>query len=424
LGCNNNERFEKGKLELPLRGVGMAYLLRARVTRPPHEEGTCVTMEPSQYEDVREYSRGTGGVGLAVEPPGELGLEGTRRGQQLPCSGKALPGCSAEVRAPRVKLARPLQDCAPPFYCFPNGRTQGILSEWLGDDAGPILLQRAESARPWGKPAHYNHREIGSVCAQCTDDCQLAQPGHIQISEDEVERRIVSLNGHKRGVAVLSLQHGTRRILFQKATDQLPDLRLVVHQEHCGSGTHGGVLRASRACSTDAGAAPSRRAAARSQNLSRPLKAARVRWLTAARLRLFTVYIVTEPPCARLLVVDNEDMVRTLFARMLRDCGYDVVEAANGRVALELLAATATPHFDLIVTNSVLPGVPGVEFIRTVLVEYPHIRVLHVTGDPESVEDRRIEGFGVATLVKPLSQQELAQAVERCLQGGGEKKAD
>ncbi len=148
------------------------------------------------------------------------------------------------------------------------------------------------------------------------------------------------------------------------------------------------------------------------------MKAARMRWLTAARLRLLTVYIVTEPSCARLLVVDNEDMVRTLFARMLRDCGYDVVEAANGRVALDLLAATATPHFDLIVTNSRLPGVPGMEFIRTVLVEYPHIRVLHVTGHPETVEDRRIEGLGVARLVKPLSQQELAEAVEQCLQGG------
>jgi two-component system cell cycle sensor histidine kinase/response regulator CckA len=121
---------------------------------------------------------------------------------------------------------------------------------------------------------------------------------------------------------------------------------------------------------------------------------------------------------ARLLVVDNEDLVRTLFARMLRDCGYDVLEAANGRVALDLLAATDPPHFDLILTNSQLPGVPGVEFIRTLRVEYPHIRVLHVTGHPESVEDRRIGDLGVATVVKPVRQEELADAVERCLDGG------
>jgi two-component system cell cycle sensor histidine kinase/response regulator CckA len=121
---------------------------------------------------------------------------------------------------------------------------------------------------------------------------------------------------------------------------------------------------------------------------------------------------------ARLLVVDNEDMVRTLFARMLRDCGYDVLEAANGRVALELLAATAPPHIDIIVTDSQLPGVPGVEFIRTVRLKYPHIRVLHVTGHPESIEDRRIENLGVATLPKPLRQEELADAVGRCLEAG------
>jgi DNA-binding response OmpR family regulator len=118
---------------------------------------------------------------------------------------------------------------------------------------------------------------------------------------------------------------------------------------------------------------------------------------------------------ARLLVVDNEDMVRTVLTRMLRDCSYDVVEAANGRVALDELAATPRSHFDLVVTNSRLPGLPGVDFIAEVRNRYPEIGILHVTGHPDAVEDSRLEALGVRTLVKPFHQEELVAAVEEGL---------
>ena len=122
---------------------------------------------------------------------------------------------------------------------------------------------------------------------------------------------------------------------------------------------------------------------------------------------------------ARLLVVDSEDVVRVLIARMLRDCGYDVVEAANGRVALELLDATPNRHFDLVVTNTRLPGLDGFQFIAQVLAHHPHIRVLHVTGHPESLEDPRLERLDrVATLAKPFNLSDLTAAVQRCLQAG------
>ena len=124
-------------------------------------------------------------------------------------------------------------------------------------------------------------------------------------------------------------------------------------------------------------------------------------------------------PPDRLLVVDGEDVVRVLIARMLRDCGYDVVEAANGRVALELLAATPPQHFDLVVTNSRLRGIDGFEFITNVLAKRPGIRVLHVSGHPESLEDTRYDRLdGVLTLAKPFTSRELTRAVEHCLEGG------
>jgi two-component system cell cycle sensor histidine kinase/response regulator CckA len=121
---------------------------------------------------------------------------------------------------------------------------------------------------------------------------------------------------------------------------------------------------------------------------------------------------------ARLLVVDAEDVVRVLMARMLRDCGYDVLEAANGRVALELLQATCAAHFDLIVTNSRLPGLGGPQFIEEVFAKYPHVRVLHVSGHPDSIEDPRIRALGIPTLEKPFASTELIEAVQRCLEEG------
>jgi len=125
---------------------------------------------------------------------------------------------------------------------------------------------------------------------------------------------------------------------------------------------------------------------------------------------------MTRSQTPRVLVVDNEDVVRVLMARMLRDSGYDVVEAANGRVALELLAAAPTHHFDVVVTNSRLPGINGFEFVRRLLERHPHLRVIHVSGHPESLEDERFDALeGVATLAKPFTSSALIEAVEHAL---------
>lgn len=116
-------------------------------------------------------------------------------------------------------------------------------------------------------------------------------------------------------------------------------------------------------------------------------------------------------------MVDSDDLVRVLMARMLRDCGYDVLEAANGRVAMELLASNP-PHFDLLVTNSRLAGLDGYDFITQIRAKYPDLRVLHVSGHPDSIADPRIGELGIPTLEKPFASKELDDAVERCLKSG------
>ena len=57
------------------------------------------------------------------------------------------------------------------------------------------------------------------------------------------------------------------------------------------------------------------------------------------------------PMAARVLVVDDEPMVRALIARVLTDEGYEVVAVANGRAALDA-ARGAAVSFDLIISNN------------------------------------------------------------------------
>ena len=61
---------------------------------------------------------------------------------------------------------------------------------------------------------------------------------------------------------------------------------------------------------------------------------------------------------ARVLVVDDEPMVRALIARVLTDEGYEVVAVANGRAALDA-ARGAAVSFDLIISNNYMPGLAG-----------------------------------------------------------------
>src|SRR3954463_11390103 len=80
---------------------------------------------------------------------------------------------------------------------------------------------------------------------------------------------------------------------------------------------------------------------------------------------------------ARILVVDDEPMVRALIVRALTDEGYEVVAVANGRAALDA-ARGADTGFDLIVTNNYMPGLTGPELVARVRQDFPELPILHI----------------------------------------------
>lgn len=121
---------------------------------------------------------------------------------------------------------------------------------------------------------------------------------------------------------------------------------------------------------------------------------------------------------ARILVIDDEAMVRALIVRALRDEGYRVIAATGGEDALDL--ALGTP-VDLVVTNSWLRDMSGVDAIAQLRKHFPDIPILHIDDLPRNKRSSSGESVpeDVPVLYKPFSITALKAAV-RELVGGAE----
>ena len=107
----------------------------------------------------------------------------------------------------------------------------------------------------------------------------------------------------------------------------------------------------------------------------------------------------------RVLVVDDEAMVRFAVADELRCIGCHVDEAGDGQEAVEALSTSA---FDLMVTDIRMPGIDGWALAERARELQPSLSVLYVTGFSH-IEARRVSGSEV--LAKPfLPKQRLASA--------------
>jgi two-component system, cell cycle response regulator CpdR len=113
----------------------------------------------------------------------------------------------------------------------------------------------------------------------------------------------------------------------------------------------------------------------------------------------------------RILVVDDERAVCELVARMLREAGYVVVTACDGEAGWELVSGGADA-FDLVVTDSRLPGMSGRELIERLRAHNPAIPIVHLTGSLGSSA-----GFphDVPTLLKPFDLSKLLPTVRGLL---------
>jgi two-component system chemotaxis response regulator CheY len=124
----------------------------------------------------------------------------------------------------------------------------------------------------------------------------------------------------------------------------------------------------------------------------------------------------------RLLIVEDSALIRSVTRLAFPPAMHQLVEAENGRKALELLHRTLQP-FDAIVLDLRMPEMNGVELIQALRERPLHRRTLVVVASSEaetSEVGRTVRQPGVAAIVKkPWKPQELAEVVRAACAPGG-----
>jgi len=112
-----------------------------------------------------------------------------------------------------------------------------------------------------------------------------------------------------------------------------------------------------------------------------------------------------------ILIVDDEEMMRTLLNRILSREGYKIKSAEDGVIALEVLKAE---KFDIIISDMKMPRMNGFELLKIVKKEYPKIGVIIMTayGDTYTVKDALLLGAD-EYITKPFKSYEISLVVER-----------
>jgi two-component system chemotaxis response regulator CheY len=117
----------------------------------------------------------------------------------------------------------------------------------------------------------------------------------------------------------------------------------------------------------------------------------------------------------KVLVVDDSRSMRTMIAMTLRQAGYEVDEAENGKEGLE---KASSGHYKLIMTDINMPIMTGIEMISSVRQLPSHRLTPILCLTTESGEDMKAKGKAAGAtgwIVKPFTPEKLVSTVQRVL---------
>jgi two-component system cell cycle sensor histidine kinase/response regulator CckA len=118
-----------------------------------------------------------------------------------------------------------------------------------------------------------------------------------------------------------------------------------------------------------------------------------------------------------ILMVEDDDALRTVACRALVQCGYTVLEASNGQAALRM-CASHNGNVDLVVTDMVMPEMSGAELAECIAMNLPEVKVLLMSGYTRDEAARRgIASERYSFLEKPFTPAKLAARVRELLDG-------
>lgn len=126
---------------------------------------------------------------------------------------------------------------------------------------------------------------------------------------------------------------------------------------------------------------------------------------------------VPGPGRGRILLVEDDPVVRRLTSRILVQAGYEVTEAGNGVEGLHHAREARRP-FDLLLTDLVMPRMSGAELAATLRGERPDLPVVFMSGYADDVIQRQLaeDGSLPNVLAKPFTMDALRTAVQAALQ--------
>ena len=112
----------------------------------------------------------------------------------------------------------------------------------------------------------------------------------------------------------------------------------------------------------------------------------------------------------RILLAEDEEAMRTYLARALQNAGYDVVAVDRSTAALPLLIDS---HFDLLLSDIVMPEMDGIELAQRCADVSPKTKVMFITGFAAVTLKASREAPQAKVLSKPFHLKDLVMEVER-----------
>jgi len=117
----------------------------------------------------------------------------------------------------------------------------------------------------------------------------------------------------------------------------------------------------------------------------------------------------------RILLVEDEDAVRSVAARVLLNQGYTVIQARNGEEALDLLGQL-DEQVDLVLTDVIMPDMGGLALAEKLRTHHPELQLLYMSGYSEADKlQPEIVNYDVPFLQKPFSADSLVSKVREVL---------
>ena len=120
----------------------------------------------------------------------------------------------------------------------------------------------------------------------------------------------------------------------------------------------------------------------------------------------------------RILIIDDEQQIRSMLRLMLERDGYEVFEAPDG---VEGIKAYRQKPADLIITDLIMPNKDGIGMIIELQKEFPDVKIIAMSGGGLNKPEGYLKGakkLGAAcTLTKPIDREKMLRAVKNVIKG-------